>query len=686
MKWERWQSSELDRNAVSALAKSAGCSLLLAAVLWARGLRDKDALLAHLAVDATALHDPFLLAGMQAAVERLQTAIAQKEQIAIYGDYDVDGITSTVLLHDYLTARGRSPLIYIPDRLGEGYGLNPDALLTLKNAGATLILTVDCGVSAVEEVAYANDLGLDVIITDHHKCGDTLPDAVAVVCPHRADCHYPNKSLAGVGVAFKLLCAMETPDMTSTLLTQYGDLVATGTVADVMALSGENRSLVFHGLNALRDGSRAGFAALMQANKSDSKRFSATDISFGIAPKINAAGRMGDAMLAFSLLSAADLSNAQSFCQSLFDLNEKRRKTESDILAEALTMLDAENYSDGPIVLAAANWHKGVLGVVAARLAERFHVPVIVLTIEGNTLSGSCRSVPGFDLFSALRSTADFLDAFGGHTEAAGISLDLTDFDAFRDAFCAYYKAHPPTTAASTFTADFTVRSPELLRIDQIKSLTRLEPSGTGNEPPALILAGARLLKIQGIGDNKHVKLQIEQWGEMFDAVFFHTTPESLPVEEGSLIDLLFAPQINHFRGRDSVQLLVKDIRCATTRQVASIRAFYDEEISISAHEAQTLLPNRNLFAHVWRTLLRESKEHQGSFREVLHCLAKASGEISLSQTYLCLRVFEELELLTLTETEETIQILVLESPIEKRALETSKLYHHLQERGKTHG
>lgn len=685
MKWDFWQSKELELDKVSALAKQAGLSLLLSATLWSRDFCEKEQILSQLADDVSQLHDPFLLAGMQAAVVRLKKAIADKEYIAIYGDYDVDGITATVLLHDYLKSQGVTPLVYIPDRMGEGYGLNLDALSSLKNAGVSLIVTVDCGVSAMDEAAFAKELGLDLIITDHHKCGLTLPLASAVVCPQRDDCNYPNKHLAGVAVAFKLVCAMENAQSQEQLLSQFGDLVAAGTVSDVMPLTGENRSLVTAGLIPLKRGVRLGFHALMALGKVDVLRLSAMDISFSIAPKINAAGRMGDAMLAFSLLSTEDLSEAQALSKELFLLNEKRIETESKILDEALTQLENTAYTIGqPIVVAGENWHKGVLGVVAARLSERFSAPTVVLSIEGSIVSGSCRSAKDFDLFAALCQAAHLLDYFGGHKEAAGLTLDLKNLDAFRDLFFERFHETALFQAETSCTADFIVDTPNLLDLNQIKSISRLEPCGAGNERPRLILEQARLVKVQGIGDNKHVKLQVEKWGVVYDCVFFKVSPEQLPVSEGDLIDLLFTPSLNHFRGKTTVQFLVKDLKHTSVRQIRSIQAFCQGAQPIAKGQARVLAPSRTVFAQVWRRLGTFTSEQTMPLESLLKTVSPDGSSAYFGQTYLCLKVFAELGLISLNETGQDIQIAILPPQNEeKRALESATLMKHLEERGK---
>lgn len=664
MKWERWHSQMLDQDSVSALAKATGCSLLLASILWSRGFREKEAVLAHLETDMSQIHDPFLLAGMDQAVTRLKEAIAQGETVAIYGDYDVDGITATTLLHHYLTSCGLSPIAYIPDRMGEGYGLNVDALLSLKNKGVSLVVTVDCGVSAIEEVSYAKEMGLDIIITDHHTCDTILPDAISVVCPKRQDCTYPNPSLAGVGVAFKLVCAMEGIDKTEKLLALYGDLVAVGTISDVMPLLGENRMFVWAGLTALKKDTRHGFLALLTMGKMDLPRLTAMNISFGLAPKINAAGRMGDALLAFSLLCAKDGEQAKTLAKQLFELNEKRIVTEGKIMEEALAMIEEGADVTAPLVLAGENWHKGVLGVIAARIAERFRVPAIILSIEGNTVSGSCRSVGDFDLFAALTETAHLLDSFGGHKEAAGVHLDISNVNAFGNALVAIYQEQMTQGKQSPYGADFVVDSPKLLSVDQLRSIARLEPCGTENPSPTLIMEGTTLLKAQGIGDNKHLKLQVEKWGVLYDCVFFGVSPDSLGIEEGERLDLLFTPSLNYFRGKTTVQLVIKDIKHAMRRgkaRVDSLQKAVEEGKDLDPNEASRFLPKREEFARVWRQLKGAAGKENEKVDFALFC--ERNPEICPGISYVCIHVFAQVQLLEMTEHgEDTLHIFIKEN------------------------
>ena len=375
MKYKKWNQAAPDRSAVLALVE-AGLPALAATVLCARGVDTPEAAAAFLAAADAPLHDPMLLRDMDRAVERMERALAGNEYIAVYGDYDVDGITSTCLLTRFLSARGARVLPYIPDRLEEGYGLNREAVELLADKGVTLIVTVDCGITAVEEARYAASLGLDVIITDHHECKDELPQAVAVVDPHRRDCGYPFPCLAGVGVALKLALALTPGPERERVLSEYADLAAIGTVADVMQLSGENRAIVRRGLQALAQTRRPGLRALIREAGAEGKALTASCIGFTLAPRINAAGRMGCAPVAAELLLTEDPGRAEALSHALCALNRERQSIEGHIYEECLARLERESAGQRrSIVLAGEGWHQGVVGIVASRLAEKYACP-----------------------------------------------------------------------------------------------------------------------------------------------------------------------------------------------------------------------------------------------------------------------------------------------------------------------
>ncbi len=612
----------------------AGYSRLLAAVLSVRGFDTPEAARAFLDVDASLLGDPGLLEDMNNAVMRLQRAIDRRECVAVYGDYDVDGITSTCMLTDYLRRRDVPCQWYIPDRLEEGYGVNRGAIEKLAARGVTLIVTVDCGVTTAEEAAYASQIGVDMIVTDHHECRDALPDAIAVVDPKRPDCNYPSHDLAGVGVAFKLLCALE--GSAAPILARYADLVAVGTIADVMPLVGENRYIVKQGLDKLENDPRPGLRALIEEVGLSKKRVTATNIGFTLAPRLNASGRLGQVDSAVKLLLSDSPREAAGCAADLCQLNRDRQDLEAEIWQQAQEML-GEAPTDAPIVLAREAWHQGVIGIAASRLAEANNVPAIMICLDGEKGKGSCRSCGGFNLFEALSACSDYLEGFGGHALAAGLTIRRENIDAFRAAFTDYYRSHAEE-CVSTLEIDLAVDSPELLTLECVEDLERIEPCGTGNPRPRLALLGALLTELTPIGGGRHLRARLEAFGTTYEAVFFHQTQETLGVRAGDCVDAAFFPQINEFRQKRSVQLLLCDLR---VHDSAAAEAILRGDIPADAGA-----PAREEFAALWRAL----KNRNGSYRAPLgrFCAALCPG-LPEETLCLCLKVFEDLGLVRLT-------------------------------------
>lgn len=557
MKYANWNVPEHGAEIPPALLR-AGCTPLLAAILHLRGFSDPAAAAAFLRGGAETLTNPLELTGMVDAVQRLTRAVAANEHIAVYGDYDVDGITAACLLTDYLRGRGLTCELYIPDRIHEGYGLNTAAIDTLAAKGVSLIVTVDCGVTNLEETAYAAGLGVDMIVTDHHECREALPEAEAVVDPKQPDSSGVGTSLAGVGVAFKLVCAMHGD--AQEMLTRYGDLVAVGTVADVMPLLGENRFITRCGLQQIAAGNcRPGFLALSEEAGVRDKPFTAATVGFSLAPRINAAGRLGEPGLAVRLLEERDVRRAKTLAAELCRRNRERQELETEIWRQAVEALHGEQ-PDAPIVLAAENWHPGVIGIVASRLADAYSVPAVMICLDGETGKGSCRSAGSFNLFEALSACSDCLEGFGGHAMAAGVTVRRGRVNELRERLRDFYFAHPDRTLPA-LEADLLVDAPELLSMACVESLDELEPCGNGNPRPLLYMEDAALEAVQPIGGGKHLRLRLAKFGQVYDAVFFSQTAPALGARAGQRCDIVFAPQINEFHGRRSVQLVITDLR-----------------------------------------------------------------------------------------------------------------------------
>lgn len=624
------------RTVVPEALTDAGFLPLLAAVLHVRGLDDPDAAREFLDSSPALLGDPLLLTDMPQAVGRLARAIAQGEKVAVYGDYDVDGITSSCMLTDYLRSRGTDCTLYIPDRLTEGYGVNAAAIEKLAAAGVTLIVTVDCGVTTVDEAARARELGVDMVITDHHECQEPLPDAVAVVDHKRPDCNYPNHDLAGVGVAFKLLCALEGD--AEGVLRRYADLVAVGTIADVMPLVGENRYIVKRGLEKLEADPRPGLRALLDETGLSGKRVTATNVGFTLAPRLNASGRLGQVRTATELLLTDDPRRAAHYAEELCQLNRDRQALETDIWQQALEQIGLEK-PDAPLVLASEEWHQGVIGIAASRLSEAFGVPSIMIRLDSDKGKGSCRSCGGFNLFEALSACAEHLEGFGGHALAAGLTIRRENIPAFRAAMAEYYRAHP-AEGGSTLELDLAVDDPALLDMLCVEELDRLEPCGAGNPRCQLALLGARVTELTPIGGGKHLRLRFEKFGRSFDAVFFSHTAQELGLRAGDWVDAAFYPQINTFRSRRSVQLLISDLRKCDDKPLWAI---LNGEMS---PELAPFAPERGDFVRVWRALSARGGALTAPLREAQEQLGAALRQESFC---LCLKILEELGLVTLS-------------------------------------
>ena len=644
----------------------AGFSPLLAAILNVRGMHTPEQAQHFLAIDDSLLGDPLMLADMPQAVMRLTRAIAVKEKVAVYGDYDVDGITSSCMLTDYLRQKGLECVLYIPDRLEEGYGVNKDAIQSLAAQGVSLIVTVDCGVTTADEAAYASELGVDMIITDHHECRDELPGATAVVDPKRSDCNYPGQDLAGVGVAFKLLCALE--GRADTVLERYADLVAVGTIADVMPLTGENRYIVMKGLEKLRHDPRPGLRALIEEAGLGEKKITATNIGFTLAPRLNASGRLGQVETAINLLLTESPRKAAGYAADLCQLNRDRQTLEMDIWQQAQEMLAGER-PDEPIVLAREGWHQGVIGIVASRLTEAFGVPAIMICLDGDRGKGSCRSCGGFNLFDALDDCSEYLEGFGGHTLAAGLTIRRENIDTFRSALASYYHSHPADSIA-TLEIELSVDTPELLTSQCVEDLVRLEPCGTGNPRPTLCLLGAVLSELSPIGGGRHLRLQLEKYGHTYGAVFFNTNSSSLGLHVGDLVDAAFYPQINEFRGRRDLQLLLCGLRQHDTSAIAGM--LKSENLSNSA---AGFLPSRSDFAQLWHALSSRGGNVSAPLSSFFLSLCPFRREETFA---ICLKVFEELGLVSLSLTDGVLSVRCL--PCEGKAnLERSALLTRLQ-------
>lgn len=645
MKYGTWNVSSLDRQKANSLV-AGGISPLAAAVLVSRGYDTPEKAGAFIASGHGTLCDPMALPDMETAARRVRQALERGEKIAVYGDYDVDGITSTCLLTDFLTKRGGNCIWYIPARLEEGYGLNETAIRGLKSLGVELIVTVDCGITAIEEAKLCKALGIDLVITDHHECKPQLPDAVAVVDPHREDSQYPCPNLAGVGVAFKLAAAV-CGDQRA-VFAEYCDLVALGTVADVMPLVGENRILVSGGITAMQRSRRPGILALMKECQVQPGAISSSTMGYTLAPRINAAGRMGQVELAAELFLTHDGEQAANLAAQLCRLNRQRQAVEAEIYEDAVNMLDGEHKHDA-IVLAGENWHQGVVGIVSSRLAEEYGCPVFLICLTGDHGKASSRSYGGFPLFSTLQQLEPLLENFGGHELAAGFTIHRDNIQQFREQvsrLAAQWRAEHPDGAALEL--DCSV-SPRLLTVPNVEALDVLEPFGAAFPRPLLYLDDMQVEQLSEVGGGKHLKMRLSRDGKVLDGIFFSTNACKAAIAPGDRVEVAFTPQINEFRGLRTVQLNITDIRPVADcrREIEADREIYVRftENRLSPPEALELIPPRNEFAAVWRYLTANALS--GSMLEELSTLSRkisrsAGIPVSFIRTRVCLDVLEE--------------------------------------------
>lgn len=657
MKMKRWVTAKPNLETVRSLARSCGFTPLAAAALCARGIDTPEAAHAFLETDPAKLHDPMLLPDMAKARDTIRRAIEQGKKIAVFGDYDVDGVTSTCVMTRVLRSLGADVRHYIPDRLSEGYGLSMGAMDRLAQDGIGLIVTVDSGVSAFEEIARARELGMEVVVTDHHECREELPDANAVVNPKRADSIYPFAELAGVGVAFKLASALAGDGQQRAVLEQYADLVALGTVADVMPLVGENRIIVAAGLRRMAETQNVGLSMLLHESGQQGKRLTASTISFILAPRINAAGRLGHADMAAELFLTDDPRRAQTLAMALCEQNKQRQATENQILEQALQKLRREYdpLEDQVIVLAGEDWHHGVIGIVSSRICDRYACPTVLIALEDGIGKGSGRSVKGFNLYEALCDSAPLLERFGGHELAAGLTIREENIQQFRENMEAWAREHVnPQELMPILHIDCPI-APEFISTEATRGLDVLEPFGMGNPQPVFSMCDLLVEEITPISSDRHVRLTLSKDGQTYTAMLFGTGQGGCGFAQGNYVDAAFCLEINEYRGRCSVQLVIRDIQLSTCEVMADqkILNLYNRFMSdgaLTAREARVLLPERRDLVAVWRHILSRSEDGWLSVPDGAlsrRVSWESRREINIGKLLVCLDVFSESRLLS---------------------------------------
>lgn len=639
----KWEVRPLDKERAAAFAQTYGVPFFLAMLMNIRGLDDAAHLREFLG-EGEPLSDPFLLKDMDKAAARITRAVDNMEKIAVYGDYDADGVTSTAMLYSYLETRGADVIFYIPQREGEGYGMNIGAVEYLKEQGVTLIVTVDNGISSVQEVARANELGIDVVVTDHHRPQEILPDAVAVVDAYRPDDTSPYKHFSGVGIAFKLLMALEDgAGDVEDLLEAYSDLAAIGTIGDIVPLTGENRTLIRAGLERLSQSDRPGVQALLENAGIAGKALTSTNVAFTLVPRINATGRMGAPERAVRLLISGYEEEAEVLSEEICADNEERRRVEAEIAEAAFADIEAKGYmKDRVVVVDGENWHHGVIGIVASRVTERCGKPCMIISRGETEAKGSGRSIEGFSLFEAICACGDLLIKFGGHPMAAGITLKPENIEAFRKRINRYAAEHFPQMPTQTVTLDCKL-NPAALSVSMAQSLTQLEPFGNGNPQPVFGLFNMELSNVTPVGGGGHLRLTLEKNGSVITAMRFNTKPEELPYHIGDKIDLAVQLEAREFRGQPSLTVIVRDMKFAafnTEKNIASLASFekWQRGEVLSAEDKNRLYPDRACLAAIYRAL----RTVNGKETDQVRFVSQFGKDMTLGLFKTALLVFEE--------------------------------------------
>lgn len=644
---KQWSLSAIDKEQAALLAENMSLDPFIALMLVSRGITQPLEIDEFFSNDVI-LSNPFGIKDMEKAVERIRPAIESKEKIAVFGDYDADGVTATALLYSYLKKCGADAVYYIPDRMTEGYGTSNEAIDELKKQGVTLIITVDNGIAAVEETEYAKELGIDMVITDHHKAGEVLPDAVAVVDPHREDDLSPFKEWAGVGVAFKLVCAIEGVDGED-ILDDYSDYIAIGTLADVVSLTDENRVLVKAGLEKINSSPRLGIEMIKQV-ASVSKTLSSTGVAFTVAPRINAAGRMGSAYRALELLLCEDEKRARSLAEEIDAANKTRQSVESEITSQAIRSIEENGYKyDRVLVVSGEGWHSGVVGIVAARLVEKYGKPAIVIAVDDDGAKGSARSLGDFSMYDALEACADKLTHFGGHMLAAGLGIEKGRIDEFRTAVNEYASKREMPFPLLRLDCKL---NPAYISVELANNLSAMEPYGNGNDQPLFGLFSMTVTSVHPIGDGKHLRMTLSKGDANVSVVKFGTSVNDFPFVTGDKVDIAAKLERNEYKGEIRTSVQMRDIRFSGVdehKRIAAIRLYesYYRHQPLSQDEIKALLPDREFLGRVFTFIRKNSALVLDS--ETL-CVRMGLDMSLYSRLLIALDILEELKTVTKNE------------------------------------
>ncbi|MBQ8414162.1 MAG: single-stranded-DNA-specific exonuclease RecJ [Clostridia bacterium] len=699
---------------VAEIASALGINPIVAKLLYNRDYTDVAGAKAFIYMESEMLMNPFKMKDIDKGIDGLRAAIERGDRITVYGDYDVDGVTSVCTLYLYLKSLGAKVDYYIPNRAGEGYGVSTQAIDAIKENGTKLIITVDTGTTAVEEVEYARSIGVDFIVTDHHECRSDLPDALAVINPHRPDCEYPFKELAGVGVVFKLICAYEEKvigrsriEAAKRIFSLYADLVAIGTIADVMPIKEENRIIVRYGLSMIENTERIGLAALIEAAsaKNDAQRamqrkkkvkITSGYIGYTIAPRINAAGRIKTASMAVELFLSTDRVRAKEIAEELCHTNKERQAEENKIMQEAYKKIEQYDIEKDPvIVLDADNWHHGVIGIVASRITEKYTRPAILVSFEGNESvtpspddvgKGSGRSIKGMNLVDALCYCSEHLVKFVGHELAAGLSVTRGELDNFRRLINEYARENlTESDMVQTVEADCELDFNDV-NLALAKSIQLLEPFGVSNPIPAFVLRGVTVNDINGISEGKHTRLSLGNGRYTLSAMYFSNSPDSLGIYVGDKVDVLFNLDVNEWGGRETAQIIIRDLKPSVSekeRHKSEIARFEEIKAGAPFTAEENILPDREDFAALYRMIqgLVRSGVDTLKHRDIISRLKSSDPGLNIGyiKLKLMIMIFKELNILSIEEIGyETYKFKIYYSTT-KKSLDRSTLLRHLR-------
>ncbi len=670
---KKWKINQPDSYKVDNIIKKTDLTRLCAEVMVSRGISEIDDLADFFSCGK--LSDPFLLKDMYEAVDCIRDAIDNYSLICIYGDYDCDGVTSTAILYNYIENSGGNVMYYIPER-EEGYGLNSTAVKKLSKEDVEIIITVDNGITAIEEAKLISQLGMKLVVTDHHQPGEVLPQAVAVVNPHRKDCPSPFKQLSGVGVVMKLIAALEDGNY-DLVLEQYADIVAVGTIADVVPLIKENRIIVKKGLELLSVTENPGVSLLMEKSGLNAENITSTSIAFSIAPRINAAGRFGSPLIALKALISDD-EDTENLVNDLISMNTQRKKVEDKIMCDILDSVK-NNISiiyERVLVLSGENWHHGVIGIVSSRLIERFGKPNFLICCEGDEARGSARSIEGFNIVECLTYCRDLLTKFGGHTLAGGFSLKTENIDAFKEKIAEYARLKNNSMPVYSLKADKVLTGADF-DVRNVDGLKALEPFGQDNSKPLFALLGARINKITPLSSNRHLRLDLFYDNVNISALLFNTKATDFSLVVNDIGDFLAEIEVNEYNNNRSIVLKIQDYRKSGIAQEKyfSAKACYDSYKlgeNIDNRLLQRIIPSRDELVVIYKFLI--SNPLMNKIDSVF--MAVCNDNMNYCKFRICLDIFKELELLNIDYIYEEIKFI---PPTKKVELENSRILSELR-------